>query len=264
MLQPEISEIIVVDDGSGDATPQIVRSLIKKDHRISLLHHSGFENKGRSASRNLGIFTATSEWITFLDADDYLVQGRFKKFNKLVNSGIDGFYEPVLSQIESSELTALINALTTIDPPGSIDNLQDYLIRHREERISIIGTIVRRKLVMENGLFDENLSIGEDTDFLWRIVGHGNWQMISRTEPKVIRRVHRDNTYSKGSRIRDKDQFYSLWYNRLSKLDISEEARKRITTSFHYYRYRKQADGANIFQKAFLFISYKLSELFRK
>ncbi|GAA1861744.1 glycosyltransferase family 2 protein [Brevibacterium marinum] len=60
-------EIIVVDDGSHDATADIVRRLAAEDGRIDLIVQ---DNQGVSAARNRGLAAASGEWVMFVDADD--------------------------------------------------------------------------------------------------------------------------------------------------------------------------------------------------
>jgi len=64
-------EIILIDDGSSDCSPQICDQLAAEDSRIRVLHQ---ENAGVSAARNLGIQLAQGEWIMFVDGDDWLDQ----------------------------------------------------------------------------------------------------------------------------------------------------------------------------------------------
>lgn len=61
-------EVICVDDGSTDASAQILRSLAAKNARIVLFRQ---ENQGAGSARNLGIEKAKGKYICFLDADDY-------------------------------------------------------------------------------------------------------------------------------------------------------------------------------------------------
>jgi glycosyltransferase involved in cell wall biosynthesis len=51
----EVKEVVVINDGSTDGSLELLRQLRKKDDRLNIYHHKGAVNKGRSASRNLGI-----------------------------------------------------------------------------------------------------------------------------------------------------------------------------------------------------------------
>ena len=71
LSQDEVSQYLIIDDGSTDNSVKVIESWCKKDNRIKLLQHEDFKNHGRSASRNLGIKIAKSKYIAFLDADDF-------------------------------------------------------------------------------------------------------------------------------------------------------------------------------------------------
>lgn len=60
-------ELIVVNDGSKDATPDIVNALEKSDPRIKLINHE--ENLGYGASLQTGFYNAKYPWIAFTDSD---------------------------------------------------------------------------------------------------------------------------------------------------------------------------------------------------
>ena len=62
-------EIILVDDGSPDACPQICDEYAKRDNRVVVIHQS---NRGLYAARNAGIDIANGEWLCFIDSDDYI------------------------------------------------------------------------------------------------------------------------------------------------------------------------------------------------
>ena len=62
-------EILLVDDGSKDKSPEICDQWAEKDDRIRVFHR---DNKGVSRARNIGLDHATGEYISFVDSDDYL------------------------------------------------------------------------------------------------------------------------------------------------------------------------------------------------
>lgn len=62
-------EIIIINDGSNDDTGKICNSLANNDNRIKIVNQN---NKGVSKSRAKGVEIAKGEYITFIDADDYI------------------------------------------------------------------------------------------------------------------------------------------------------------------------------------------------
>lgn len=75
-------ELLLIDDGSADKGQQIAQKWANKDKRIKLLIQ---QNEGRSSARNKGIQNASGEWITFLDADDLIVQNGLEILVSAIN-----------------------------------------------------------------------------------------------------------------------------------------------------------------------------------
>lgn len=61
-------EILLINDGATDSSPQICESYAKQDARIKLIHK---ENGGLSDTRNTGIKQCSGDYVLFLDSDDY-------------------------------------------------------------------------------------------------------------------------------------------------------------------------------------------------
>ncbi len=80
-------EIIIVDDGSTDKTPDILKNFAKKDSRIRVLER---ENGGAGAARNTGLKYATGEYLSILDADDFFETNMLElAYNKVKETDSD-------------------------------------------------------------------------------------------------------------------------------------------------------------------------------
>ena len=76
-------EIIAVDDGSSDESPEILDEYAAKDSRIKVIHKA---NAGVSAARNDGLDAAQGEYVVFVDSDDLLVVNALDILHKTISS----------------------------------------------------------------------------------------------------------------------------------------------------------------------------------
>ena len=68
-------EIILINDGSSDASGNICDSYAKEDSRVKVIHQS---NAGVSAARNAGLDIATGDYISFVDPDDWIESNMYE------------------------------------------------------------------------------------------------------------------------------------------------------------------------------------------
>ncbi len=81
-LMPD--EILLIDDGSDDISSEIAKEYSQSN---SFIHYVRQEHSGVSAARNLGISQATGDWISFLDADDYIEPDMYREMINIVSTG---------------------------------------------------------------------------------------------------------------------------------------------------------------------------------
>lgn len=157
-------EIILVDDGSGDSSQNIIDVLKEQDDRIISLSQN---NKGVSAARNYGIFNAKGEYIAFVDVDDYVS-------SEYIN------YLYYLIERYSSDVSCVPDAQIFYGDVSSIDeNLKyhhkEYLWTGKQAakelllynvKMSCWCKLFRKKLLDENIIrFNEKLFCGEGFNF---------------------------------------------------------------------------------------------------
>ena len=169
-------ELIIINDGSQDATLSIVNSI--KDPRIKVF---SYPNTGSNPSRNRGVYHATGEYIAFLDADDLWTP------NKL---------ESQLIALQANPQAAVAYSWT-----NSIDELGQFL--RQGSHISVTGDVYKQ-LLLSNfldsgsnplirahtlaavGGFDESLAHGEDLDMWLRLAAH--YQFVAVPSPQILYR----------------------------------------------------------------------------
>jgi len=263
--QEELDEIIFVDGGSTDGSLEYLKELSQLDSRIKILSLNQKFGSGASAARNLGITQASSEWITFCDIDDYYLAGRFALFAKADKEGVDLFHTSVQAAYTSDHLKNSIQEITSVPKGFSAPiEMQDYLISQSAESISIISTIIRKEALMKVGLFDESLSIGEDTDLLWRLSGQSTFKYENLDIPRVIRQVHEDNTYQNKDRlIKGRLAFYKKWRSSQEYKELRAPAQKRIREGHRHYRYVNGYENGKGLSSTTELIKYLWSRLLR-
>ncbi len=80
-------ELSLVDDGSGDSSSEIaLRYAEQCPERVRYLKHADHQNRGTSASRNLGIRHSTGEYVAFLDADDVWLPHKLERQVAILNA----------------------------------------------------------------------------------------------------------------------------------------------------------------------------------
>jgi glycosyltransferase involved in cell wall biosynthesis len=154
-------EVIVVDDGSTDETPDVMRSI--GDTRVRCIYHE--KNRGGSAARNTGIRASTGELIAFLDSDDEWLPTKLERqIDLFARSGPDvGLtYTGAVLVFSESERNAL---------PRHRGKITDRLLTHNVVGGTSVG-MVRRQVFERVGRFDETLPARQDLDMWLRISEH--------------------------------------------------------------------------------------------
>lgn len=158
-------EVILVNDGSTDDSGIVCDRLAAEDARVTAIHQL---NGGVSSARNSGLEAAKGEYVTFVDADDALLEGALKAMctedaDLLVAGYVKGnqVYTPAEDQLfKGSEQVA-----SFLDSSILVDNL------------TLLNTVwcklFRLDIIRSAGLlFDTSLRYGEDKLFVLKYLTH--------------------------------------------------------------------------------------------
>lgn len=148
-------DILVIDDGSTDATPQVLAALTREHRNVRSVRQ---DNTGVAGARNAGLahLLPQTQLVSFLDSDDVSPPGRFAaelpRF--LADAALDLTYGRMV----------LVDAIEdgTLTPPPQARRVDVV-------GISLSAGIFRRRLIDRIGRFDTTLRQAEDTDYLLRI-----------------------------------------------------------------------------------------------
>src|SRR6185436_16761307 len=158
-------ELLLVDDGSKDSSADIALGLANRHPgKVRYLQHSGHENRGMSASRNLGIREARGEYVGFLDADDVWERGKLEEQVRILETHKEAamVYGATLYWYSWTRQAADNGHDLLIEPgvqPDTLVRQPELLIRFLRQEIPVpcpSDIMMRRNEVIEAGGFEES------------------------------------------------------------------------------------------------------------
>ena len=123
-------EIIIVDDGSTDQSPEICDEWKKRDSRIQVVHSS---NGGAGKARNTALDMATGDYVTFVDSDDYIAPQMYQVLLEQFYDGIgivECNYSMVYDDSEKFKEERKIYKIHTYSAMQAMhENINDHIFR---------------------------------------------------------------------------------------------------------------------------------------
>lgn len=227
-------ELILVDDGSADRSGSILEDYKEKDNRISVIHQI---NQGVSAARNVGISNSVGEWISFVDADDYLALNCFETvFDKEEIENYDLVcWNRINVKAGVEQKTYISKEVNEKDKIYSSKELKPYVIWSTNGNIPLGSVCCRlfRKRVMDTYhiRFKEELVYAEDRMFLWDYLEVV--QKIFHYSDFLYYRILSADSAMHRWRPDTKDILLLLMQTIEEKIDFTEE--KNLTEVYHQF-----------------------------
>jgi glycosyltransferase involved in cell wall biosynthesis len=188
-------EIIVVDDGSTDATAE----LAEKAACVVLRHPV---SHGPVAAKNTGIAAAKGEYILFLDHDDKVR---------------DGALRTMLDALQEAPEASAVQAMVKDFRSPEIPDLPGILVRPEPFYGLFTGAIlIRREVFDKIGLFSENVHAGEIIEWFSRVEAIGG-KVIKLDLVSTNRRIHQTN-FGRTNRQEEMKNYASVLRERLKAL----------------------------------------------
>lgn len=252
LAQDVPKEIIVVDDGSADGTPEVLLRLAAEHPELRVIRQ---QNAGVSAARNAGIEAATGKWLMTLDDDDTIDTGMLEAMEKaakeencdLAVCGMKLQYEDRTESYSDSALTADRAEFLNRKMASLYD--RHLLTTHSNKLYDL--DLIRR----ENLRYKEELQINEDIDFVFRYLTKAS-RITLLEEPYLNYVQHaaggslittfRENGISSSLLlVKDLEELYPF-LNKKTKADMDRRMLVHILSFAGLMYYRSSMDDAEI------------------
>lgn len=205
-------ELILINDGSTDDSGRICDSYAEKDKRIIVKHN---QNHGVSYSRNYGMDIATGEWLMFIDSDDTIEINTLDTCIKYINTD----YDLIMYGLQLKKMNTVLSKYPLKN--------KEYSIKEFLECINVDYSLInfccpvcklyKRSIIKSNQIkFNENLSMGEDTNFN---IDYFNYCTKIKTLENLFYTYFRDSEASLFSKKRsDLIEIHQYVYKRFYRL----------------------------------------------
>ncbi|MHC4551325.1 MAG: glycosyltransferase family 2 protein [Planctomycetota bacterium] len=227
-------EVIVVDDGSTDRTQQVLESY---GDQIVVCRQV---NAGVSAARNKGIELASGEWLAFLDSDDRWMAEKLQRQMDFIDRHPEIIAHTVNAKFVNLPGEKADNSFANCGfyPEKEEDVLpRPFLIQLLHSSVAMPPAFMcQKEAAVRAGLFDIDLSISEDYDFLCRMAAQGPWGYCSQELIEVLRReenmshLSRDRLSDPVRSYKALKYVYNKFLNDLSLTDEESAAVKQLQT----------------------------------
>jgi len=163
------AEVIVVDDGSDDASVEVVERTVAELDMTASIRVLQQDNAGPGAARNAGVAAARSPWIAFLDSDDLWLPWTFPTLMEAIERS-----DPPRAVFLRTQVFTEVEEIESFAPGAPQVRRHDTMLDMQlaPDRLALIGSCnfaVRRDTLEATGGFTHRTFCGEDSDLFYRM-----------------------------------------------------------------------------------------------
>lgn len=177
LAQPEVGEVIVIDDASGDNTCRAAIAADDGSGRLQAIRLD--ENRGPAFARNMAIRLSSSPYIAPLDSDDFLLDGRFARMDFAAGDW-DVIGDNILFVAEQGADGLVAEPAMPGDGATRRLDFTQFVIGNLSRRgrprgeLGFLKPVMRRAFLQQHAIgYDERLRLGEDFELYARMLALG-------------------------------------------------------------------------------------------
>ncbi len=227
-------EILLVDDGSTDGvSPQKCDGYAERDERVKVIHK---ENGGLVSAWSAGLCESSSDYVAFIDSDDWIDTDMFEKLYELTDSSfaeseiISGNYIIEKASEKRKETQALKSGVYT---GKALEEVRTRLLgcEIRPVTMSRCMKLISRKLILENIRYcDPNITMSEDVNIMLPCLCDCRRLVIAR------------DAYFYHYRLVSDSMSHDFNHKLLSNLDLTDKTFREILKDKHIANADEQLD----------------------
>lgn len=158
-IDDSLFEVVAINDGTQDNSMEVVHKFASIHSNLVVINK---ENGGVSSARNLGVLSCSGEYVSFLDADDYIEDSLNKVIDCLSDYSSDVCVLRSFNSNTKKEHNPWKEVFETNKTYTGIDIFKNGYLRH-----GVCGCIYQKKFLLENAIvFPQGIKNGEDTFFV--------------------------------------------------------------------------------------------------
>ncbi len=265
-------ELILVNDGSTDKSPEICDEYAKRENRVKVIHKA---NNGSADTRNVGTAEAKGEYIIYIDSDDFIISSDFLGdiYDKTQKNSADLVLYKFQKYYQKSGLS---NCTFSLDFTNETQDIGQTLLNCvRTDSYYGMAWIkaIKRSLITENNIeFEKGIVSGEDMDWYFHILVKA--KTIDCIDKSYIAYRQREGSVSATNKIKNLSDFICVlekWHSTLQKSELDQTHKNALLGAMAKYysnllitysrvKDRKKKDYKSRMKKLSVLLDYSLSQ----
>ena len=225
-------EVILVNDGSKDGSPQICDQYCAKDTRFHVIHRK--QGQGAASARNTGTSVASGDYIVYIDSDDYIEDAMFlADIKEQAEKGYDVICYKFRKYYEDTdEMTSCNFSMPVPKENETIGGYVDRLVKYDAFYCAPWTKTIRREILADRKIrFKEGL-LSEDQEWYYHVLIEAN-SIVGIDKSYIIYRQHKSSTSVSWTmkNLKDTINIISFWRMEIGKINLPDDYKRAILNS---------------------------------